>query len=64
MAYRAAGLAIPRTAAEQWDYGRRIPASRVQPGDLVFFAGADGTWFSGGRLRGMASLAAFPQLSG
>jgi cell wall-associated NlpC family hydrolase len=42
MAYRAAGLAIPRTAAEQWDYGRRIPASRVQPGDLVFFAGADG----------------------
>jgi len=43
MAYRAAGIAIPRTAAAQWDWGRQIPASQVQPGDLVFFAGADGT---------------------
>jgi len=43
MAYRAAGLAIPRTAAEQWAYGKRIPASQAQPGDLVFFAGATGT---------------------
>jgi cell wall-associated NlpC family hydrolase len=43
MAYRAAGIAIPRTAAEQWAYGRRVPAGQVQPGDLVFFAGADGT---------------------
>ncbi len=43
MAYRAAGITIPRTAAAQWDWGRQIPASQVQPGDLVFFAGADGT---------------------
>jgi cell wall-associated NlpC family hydrolase len=43
MAYRAAGIVIPRTAAAQWDWGRQIPASQVQPGDLVFFAGADGT---------------------
>jgi cell wall-associated NlpC family hydrolase len=43
MAYRAAGIAIPRTAAAQWAYGRQVPASQVQPGDLVFFAGADGT---------------------
>ena len=43
MAYRAAGIAIPRTAAAQWAYGTQIPASQVQPGDLVFFAGADGT---------------------
>ena len=42
MAYRAAGLAIPRTSQAQWAYGKRIPASQVQPGDLVFFAGADG----------------------
>ena len=43
MAYRAAGIAIPRTSQAQWDWGRQIPASQVQPGDLVFFAGADGT---------------------
>lgn len=43
MAYRAADLAIPRTAAAQWAFEKKIPASQVQPGDLVFFAGADGT---------------------
>ena len=43
MAYRAAGIAIPRTSQAQWAYGQRIPVSQVQPGDLVYFAGADGT---------------------
>jgi cell wall-associated NlpC family hydrolase len=43
MAYRAAGIAIPRAAAAQWDWGTQIPASQVQPGDPVFFSGADGT---------------------
>ena len=43
MAYRAAGIAIPRTSQAQWAFGRQVPASQVQPGDLVFFAGADGT---------------------
>jgi len=43
MAYRAAGIFIPRTSQAQWDWGTQIPASQVQPGDLVFFAGADGT---------------------
>jgi peptidoglycan DL-endopeptidase CwlO len=43
MAYRAAGIIIPRTSQDQWAYGTQIPASQVQPGDLVFFAGADGT---------------------
>jgi peptidoglycan DL-endopeptidase CwlO len=43
MAYRAAGITIPRTAAAQWAYGRQVHARQVQPGDLVFFAGADGT---------------------
>jgi cell wall-associated NlpC family hydrolase len=43
MAYRAAGITIPRTSQQQWDYGEQIPASQVRPGDLVFFAGADGT---------------------
>jgi cell wall-associated NlpC family hydrolase len=43
MAYRAAGIDIPRTSQQQWAWGPRIKASQVQPGDLVFFVGSDGT---------------------
>jgi peptidoglycan DL-endopeptidase CwlO len=43
MAYRAAGIYIPRTSEEQWAWGPQVPASQVLPGDLVFFAGGDGT---------------------
>jgi cell wall-associated NlpC family hydrolase len=43
MAYRAAGVDIPRTSQQQWSSGQRISSTQVQPGDLVFFAGADGT---------------------
>ncbi len=43
MAYRAAGINIPRTSQQQWTWGPRVSASQVQPGDLVFFVGADGT---------------------
>ncbi len=42
-AYRAAGIGIPRTSQQQFFWGPRIPASQVQPGDLVFFPGSDGT---------------------
>jgi len=43
MAYRAAGINIPRTSSEQYHFGAPVAASAVSPGDLVFFAGADGT---------------------
>lgn len=43
MAYRAAGITIPRTSQQQWAFGPRVPASQARPGDLVFFAGSDGT---------------------
>ena len=43
MAYRTAGVDIPRTAAEQWLWGPRVDPGQVQPGDLVFFVGAHGT---------------------
>lgn len=44
MAYRAAGItSMPRTAAEQFHWGPAVPVNAVSPGDLVFFAGADGT---------------------
>ena len=48
MAYRAAGINIARTSQQQWATEPQVPPSQVQPGDLVFFAGADGTPFSGG----------------
>jgi cell wall-associated NlpC family hydrolase len=50
MAYRAAGISIPRTSQQQWAWGPRIPADRAQPGDLVFFAGSDGTRASPGHV--------------
>jgi NlpC/P60 family len=40
MAYRAAGIGIPRTSQAQWVFGRQIPASQVQPGDLLFYPGS------------------------
>ena len=42
MAYRAAGVNIPRTSQDQWKHLPHVPASKVIPGDLVFFVGADG----------------------
>jgi murein DD-endopeptidase len=36
-AYRKAGIAVPRTTREQYRQARRIPTSRLRPGDLVFF---------------------------
>ena len=36
-------MTIPRTSQEQWKLLPHVPASKVLPGDLVFFAGADGT---------------------
>jgi cell wall-associated NlpC family hydrolase len=50
MAYRAAGVDIARTSQVQWTTEQQIPASQVQPGDLVFFAGADGTPTSPGHV--------------
>jgi cell wall-associated NlpC family hydrolase len=49
-AYRAAGLGIPRTSEQQWAWGPRVKPSQVEPGDLVFFAGADGTRASPGHV--------------
>ena len=43
MAYRAAGISIPRTSQAQWQFGTRIPEPAAEPGDLVFFAGGDET---------------------
>ena len=50
MAYRAAGINIPRTSEEQWAQLPHVAAANVEPGDLVFFAGADGTPTSPGHV--------------
>lgn len=50
MAYRQAGVNIARTSQEQWATEEKVPASQVQPGDLVFFAGSDGTPSSPGHV--------------
>ena len=49
-AYRAAGIDIPRTSQAQWAWGPQISASQAAPGDLVFFAGSDGTRLSPGHV--------------
>ena len=43
MAYASAGVNIPRTSELQWAHLQHVPANKVVPGDLVFFAGVDGT---------------------
>ncbi len=50
MAYRAAGINIPRTSEEQWSWGPQIQPGQERPGDLVFFVGADGTPTSPGHV--------------
>jgi cell wall-associated NlpC family hydrolase len=36
-AWGAAGVALPHSSAAQFNSGRHIPASQLQPGDLVFY---------------------------
>lgn len=42
-AARQAGFTMPRTSQEQWKVGQEISAADLQPGDLVFSAGSDGS---------------------
>lgn len=39
-AWRIAGVAIPRTSQAQWAGLVHVPASQVQPGDIVVYSGA------------------------
>jgi cell wall-associated NlpC family hydrolase len=41
---------VPRTSEAQWGWVRKITKSQLQPGDLVFFAGSDGTDTSPGHV--------------
>jgi cell wall-associated NlpC family hydrolase len=40
--WQAAGITLPRTAADQYNAGTHVPLADLQPGDLVFYAGNPG----------------------
>jgi cell wall-associated NlpC family hydrolase len=50
MSYLTAGVSIARTSEAQWATEVRVPAGQEEPGDLVFFAGSDGTVSSPGHV--------------
>jgi peptidoglycan DL-endopeptidase CwlO len=37
MAWRQAGISLPHSSGSQYNVGRRISASELQPGDLIFY---------------------------
>jgi peptidoglycan DL-endopeptidase CwlO len=37
MAWRQAGVSLPHSSAAQYNVGRRVSASELQPGDLIFY---------------------------
>lgn len=50
MAYQAAGISIPRTSEDQWANLPHVDPASIEPGDLVFFPGSDGTWSAPGHV--------------
>lgn len=36
-AWKAAGVSLPHSSAQQYATGRKIPRSELAPGDLVYF---------------------------
>jgi peptidoglycan DL-endopeptidase CwlO len=49
-AYASAGVTIPRTSQAQWAQLPHVASGHQEPGDLVFFPGADGTWTAPGHV--------------
>lgn len=48
--FRQSGITLPRTSEEQYGVGTAIAEGDLQPGDLVFSAGSDGTASSPGHV--------------
>ena len=52
-ALQQAGISLPHSASAQLSYGRNVPFSQIQPGDLVFFGqpiSHVGIYFGGGQM--------------
>jgi cell wall-associated NlpC family hydrolase len=52
-AYAAAGISLAHYTGDQWNEGRHVSESQLQPGDLVFFntdapLGHEGMYLGGG----------------
>jgi cell wall-associated NlpC family hydrolase len=45
-----AGVYLAHYTVTQWDSGVRVSRANLQPGDLVFFPGSDGTWSAPGHV--------------
>lgn len=41
--YQQIGISLPRTSQDQYAYGTSVDKANLQPGDLVFFTGSDGS---------------------
>ena len=50
-------VVLPRTADEQWNFGKELPLDQVQPGDLVFSGWGVGDAAPGRKSRGPAGPA-------
>lgn len=61
VSYRAAGLVVPRDAHAQYLAATRVPIGEERPGDLYFFARADGHVFHVGFVTGRGSMLHAPQ---
>ena len=48
--YKQVGIQLNRTSQEQYKQGTAVSKANLQPGDLVFFKGSDGTWNSPGHV--------------
>lgn len=50
--YKNLGLSVPRTSEAQfsWSQAQSVSADQLQPGDLVFYTGSDGTTTSPGHV--------------
>ena len=49
-AWAQAGVSIPRKADWEWWHLRHVSTKHLQPGDLLFYPGGDGTWADPGHV--------------
>jgi cell wall-associated NlpC family hydrolase len=49
-AYASIGVTIPRVTFAQWPFGQKVKKGQEQAGDLVFFAGSDGSMSNPGHV--------------
>jgi len=59
-AWQAAGVQLPRTAAAQYQAGRRVKRAELRPGDLVFYASSGPTGWHVGLVVGRGRMVEAP----